>query len=331
MTEETPTPPEDVSLIHALLLDGRGGATEMDWEQIAGWKPEMGLLWVHLHADNPRTGRWLNEESRLDPLMAEALWDMDNQPRCLVEESALLATFRGMNFNRGAETDDMAILNLWSDGTRLVTVRSAPLRSVRDMARALLVGRGPRTIGDLLVTLLGRLHDRMEPVLDGIEEDLDRFENQVLRGDDSGIREPLLEIRSELIGFRKHLTPQRRALQELTKSRPSWLLKRHQREFREVENLVGRFLGELDGYRDRAMLIREELNNQIAERMNRAMYLLSIVTGVFLPLGFLTGLLGINVGGLPGTEVHWAFWAVCGILMIMAGISLFIFRRSRLI
>ena len=43
--------------------------------------------------------------------------------------------------------------------------------------------------------------------------------------------------------------------------------------------------------------------------------MLSIVAGIFLPLGLLAGLLGINVGGIPGAETPWAFWAVCGLLL----------------
>ncbi len=38
------------------------------------------------------------------------------------------------------------------------------------------------------------------------------------------------------------------------------------------------------------------------------MYLLSVITAIFLPLGFLTGLFGINLGGMPGAEYKWGFW-----------------------
>jgi len=52
--------------------------------------------------------------------------------------------------------------------------------------------------------------------------------------------------------------------------------------------------------------------------MNKAMYVLSIVAAIFLPLGLLTGLLGINVGGIPGTENEWAFTLVSLVLMAIA-------------
>ena len=59
------------------------------------------------------------------------------------------------------------------------------------------------------------------------------------------------------------------------------------------------------------------------------MYLLSIVAAIFMPLGFLTGLLGINVAGIPGTETHWAFAAVCTILLLLAGVQVWIFHKMK--
>ena len=61
--------------------------------------------------------------------------------------------------------------------------------------------------------------------------------------------------------------------------------------------------------------------------MNKAMYTLSIVAAIFLPLGLLTGLLGINVGGIPGTENRWAFTLVT-IGLIVAAVALVAWFRK---
>ena len=56
----------------------------------------------------------------------------------------------------------------------------------------------------------------------------------------------------------------------------------------------------------------------MTERMNQTMYIISVFTAIFLPLGLLTGLLGINVGGMPGVESPAAFWIVCGLLLVIS-------------
>ena len=76
-------------------------------------------------------------------------------------------------------------------------------------------------------------------------------------------------------------------------------------------------------------MTQEELNNRLAEHMNKTMYVLSIVAGIFLPLGLLTGLLGINIGGIPGTESPWAFTVFCILLAGIAGGLVWLFKRMK--
>ena len=57
------------------------------------------------------------------------------------------------------------------------------------------------------------------------------------------------------------------------------------------------------------------------------MYMLSIVAAIFLPLSFITGLLGINVGGMPGVESGDAFWITVGALIILLVLQLWLFRK----
>jgi zinc transporter len=63
--------------------------------------------------------------------------------------------------------------------------------------------------------------------------------------------------------------------------------------------------------------------------MNKAMYVLSIVAAISLPLGLLTGLFGINVGGIPGAENKWAFLIVTFLLILVAAILISLFKRIR--
>ena len=63
-----------------------------------------------------------------------------------------------------------------------------------------------------------------------------------------------------------------------------------------------------------------------AEASNRQMLVLSVVAAIFLPLGLITGLLGINVGGMPGSNDPNAFWAVCVMLVVITAGEIWLFR-----
>ncbi len=317
------------SLIHAFVLDGRGGGEPVDWDDIRSWTPERGFLWVHLQLADPEGCDWMRKESGLDTILTEALLDPDGDPRLVKEDDGLLAILRGVNLNRGAEVEDMAFLNLWIDQNRALSLRREKLMSVQDIRKELEANKGPKDGPGLLVRLLDRLLERMEPVLDDLEQELDKIEVQSAEASSDDLGSKLLALRHEVIGLRRYLLPQRRALATLYREPVPWLKKVHKRWIREKDDQIQRFLADLESYRDRTIVIRDEINNRLSERMNRAMYMLSVLTGVFLPLGFLTGLLGINVGGMPGVENGLAFWIVCGLIVGVAGVNIWIFRRLK--
>ncbi len=88
-----------------------------------------------------------------------------------------------------------------------------------------------------------------------------------------------------------------------------------------------RSIEELDAARDRAAVTQEELGSRLTEATNQRLYVLSIVTAFFLPLGFVCSLLGVNVGGVPLQHDDWAFWALIGMFGVGVALQLWLFRR----
>jgi zinc transporter len=72
---------------------------------------------------------------------------------------------------------------------------------------------------------------------------------------------------------------------------------------------------------------REELNSRLSEAMNQKMCVVALLAAIFLPLGLLTGLLGINVKGIPGGENQLAFAPVRVLLLGLATIQVWALRR----
>ncbi|HKL55753.1 MAG TPA: CorA family divalent cation transporter, partial [Roseovarius sp.] len=128
------------------------------------------------------------------------------------------------------------------------------------------------------------------------------------------------------IKLRRHIAPQRDALSTFEIEDLPWLTHEDRSRLREAVERVTRLSEELDAIRDRAQVVQDQIMEHRSEVMNRQMLILSVVAAIFLPLGLLTGLLGINVGGMPGADDPRAFWFVTvGIVVI--GLVLFgIFR-----
>jgi zinc transporter len=108
-----------------------------------------------------------------------------------------------------------------------------------------------------------------------------------------------------------------------------WLDTQARARIAEVTEDMLRAIEELDAARDRAAVTQEELSSRVAETANQRLYVLSIITAFFLPLGFVCALLGVNVGGVPLQRSDWAFWALCGLFVVAALAQLWFFRRRR--
>ena len=316
-------------LIFACILDGEGGGSAVDWKGISDWQPENGLLWIHLDYSNEHVKQWLQTKSKLNTLSCDILMEQDTRPRFITIQEGFLLILRGVNCNPGSDPDDMVALRLSFEENRIITMRQRRVMAINDIHEAIEVGTGPKSAVDFLSTLIDRIVYRMGDVVAEIDDQVDELEDSVLTAESYELRSQLAKIRRQIIRLRRYIAPQRDVLTRLQDVRLEWLGDKAKLQIRELSERTTRFVEDLDSGRDRAAITQEELNNRLSEQMNKAMYVLSIVAAIFLPLSFLTGLLGINVGGIPGAENKWAFLFVTFLLLVIAFLLIGLFRRIK--
>ena len=323
--DETPD-----GLVCAYLLPEEGSWTPIGWSEVESWAPEKGVLWVHLELGSDATAAYLRETSKIDRLVQDALMAEETRPRTFSHDDGLLAILRGVNLNPGAAPEDMISIRMWVEARRIISTRRRPLMAVRDLRHRLVSSQTVTTASDIFLQLSSLLVDRMSSVIEELDDATDELENEVTETQTQELRSSLTKVRQRSIALRRYIAPQREALLRLQSEELTWLDKRRKSRLREITDTVIRYVEDLDAIRERAAIIQDELVNRLSERMNRNMYMLAIVATVMLPLGFFTGLLGINVDGMPGaTNTPWAFGAVCVLLLIVAVAEIVILRRLR--
>jgi zinc transporter len=320
---------ESDGIIHAYRLDGLGGGAPIGWSEIDAWSPEASKpIWLHLDYSEPRVQSWLTERSGLDPIVAEALLADETRPRVVTAREGLLVILRGVNLNPGADPEDMVSIRLWIESSRVISLRRRRLLAVEDLRQAIVAGEGPRNAGEFLVSLCENLVSRMGGVLSELDDEVDGLEDEVLRAESHELRPRLAGLRRRAIALRRYLAPQREALSRLLSERVGWLDESDRSRLREITDRTTRYVEDLDSARDRASVTQEELNSRLSEAMNQKMYVVALVAAIFLPLGLLTGLLGINVGGIPGAESPLGFAIVCGLLVGLGAVQVWSLSRS---
>ena len=320
---------EGNAIVYAYLLDGKGGGEAVDWKAIDNWNPSQGLLWIHLDLKMDDTRVWLENESGLHQITRESLLDQDTRPRNIVSDEGLLLILRGVNCNPGEDPEDMVAIRMLFSEHRIITTRYRRVMAVQDINNAINANKGPCSAGDFLVMVAERIADRMGEIVADIDDSVDELEDTVLTAEIHELRSILADLRRKAISLRRYIAPQRDVLFRLIQERISFLTDIDRAHLREVAERTARFVEDVDSARDRASITQEELNNKLSEQMNKAIYTLSIVAAIFLPLGLLTGLLGINVGGIPGAENRWAFALVVLILIGIAAGLLVWFKKIK--
>jgi zinc transporter len=326
-TDATDSAPTRVHQIHtfALTLDGNGGGTP--WER--GPSSEAGLHWVHLDSDDPEDERWLRESSGLSEPQCDSLLAEATRPIAVTTERGVLVILRGLFLMEGSYAGDMVSLRLWVTPDQVVTLCRRPVKAVERVAEDLLHGKGPWSSAELMTQLIEYLQDPIGEALIELDERLDDLEEAVDEASNIELNVKLADQRRHLIALRRYLVPQRDALSALSFAAGRHLGEECRTAVQFQADQVARFVEALDELRDRALVVHDLSNSRQAERMNQRMLVLSLAAGLCLPLGLLTGLLGINVGGMPGVDSEYAFWVVCAVMVVLAVAGVLALRRVR--
>ncbi|MDX1561527.1 MAG: zinc transporter ZntB, partial [Gammaproteobacteria bacterium] len=271
---------------------------------------------------------WLMQRAGLDPLIAEALSAGETRPRSAATDDGLLVILRGVNTNPGADPEDMVSVRVWIERDRIISVRRRRLLSVQDIRAALADGVGPKSSGDFLIMLLERIAARIGDVVGRIDDAVDAIEDEVESGDVPSLQRRTSSLRRQTAAIRRYLAPQREALNRI-RGKTELLTPHEIHDLEEQSDSMTRYLEDLELLREQTILINEQLTTRMANEQNQRLYILSIVAAIFLPLSFITGLLGMNVAGLPGVEYNPAFWISIGIMGAIATAMLVYFRYKR--
>ncbi len=328
-TEISSTWDESDGLICAYALDRKGSGKPLQMQDLDSPIASDGLRWIHMDFSIAGGKDWLLNKSGIDVTVLEAMLDDDIRPRALQTADGVLAILRGVNLNPGEEAEDMVSVRIWLEPKRIISVRRRRMMAVPALQQELAQGVGPRSPGSFMTELAWLLGERIADVVERVDADIEDAEIAIADQPTASQRSDFAGLRRKTAQFRRYLSPQREAMDRLSRMQHAVFDAADLAALSEETNRMTLFLEELDLARERAMVAQEELLSRLAQEQNSKMYLLAMVSAVFLPLSFLTGLFGMNVAGLPGLENPAAFFRV---VLMMGGIGvgiLLLFRMKK--
>lgn len=283
-----------------------------------GGKPRRGgFVWCHLHGRDAEERRWLESDSGLPHAVIASLTAVETRPRCDQIGAGALINLRGLGSAPAADADPLVSIRLWAEQGRVISVGFRSMAAVEPIRAEMATGR-IRDPGDLIAALAVAITAELDPKIAGLGDEIDACEADLDPDRAFAMRRMIARVRSEAIGYRRFVVPQRQALERLSLLDAAWIEEEDRLHLREAADRFARMAEELEAVRERSALMHEQLTDLRAEQIETRTLLLSIVALVFLPLTFLTGLLGMNVAGIPYADEPWAFWGVFGLCVAVA-------------
>lgn len=302
-------------------LDGKGGAISISEEQ---WLVSTELTWVH--GDYTLMSSVLHKLDSLTALDCSILLANETRPRTMINDNTIISTLRTINFDKDDLEYDMVSIRLAIMAKRIITVQKQSIKVVADIQKNLSEDKGPKTSAEFLSFMLYKMSESLSEHVTSLDEQLDKMEDSLQEKLSDQSRIELNTLRRQIIVMRRYLGPQEDALEKMTKKQVAWINDHTQDQINELINSTKRIVENLDAQYARASILHEDMYVQSQALMNKKIYWLTIIACIFMPLSFITGLLGINVGGIPGNAYPHAFLIVCVMLSVICIAQTLYFR-----
>jgi zinc transporter len=280
-----------------------------------------GFVWSHIDRLEDADRETLKRFGDIPEIALNALVATETRPRCDRIEEGAIVNIRGPAATDEAGTDRLVSVRCWVRAGKVNSLTRWPMRATQQVHKLVEAGEilDP---GDLIAAFARAISKQLDPQVADLGDLLDTCEQELEPKQIYSLRTTITRVRSEAISYRRFVAPDRDALQALAGMDFEWLAEEDRLHIREAADRFARMTEELEAVRERAALLHEQITDLRSEQIDSRSLLISVIAFIFLPLTFLTGLLGMNVSGIPYAEEPWAFAAVVGICVALALIVL---------
>ena len=290
----------------------------------------QGFVWLHLSLSNAAAERWMRQSLQLADEFYDSLHDSSGSTRLEMQGDALVAVLHDVLFNTNFDSANVATVTLHMEPQLVVSARLRPLRAVDQLRAAVRAGRPLRSPPELLAQLL---RDQAEVLADIVRKTtarLDIIEDTMLASRVAASRGELSALRRSLVRLQRLLAPEPAALFRLLNRPPQWLSEEDVQDLRQAAEEFATAVADSGVLVERLKLLQEELSATVEEHTNRTLFVLTLVTVLALPINVVTGLFGMNVGGVPLSQHGQGFTiVVVALAAITSVLAYFLLIRRR--
>lgn len=307
-----------------------------DLDSLAGRLSPETVTWVNVTGlGDAATIEKLGQIFSLHPLAMEDVVNVHQRPKVEDYTNHLFIVIRMLEFDDGLNNEQMSLF-LGKDF--VLTFQESPgdcLEPVRERLRKK-IGRIRASGPDYLVyALLDAVVDAYFPIIEKYGDRIESLDDEIAEGVEMETFQQIHSTRNDLLLLHKIAWKMRDAVSSLVRDDSPFIAEDVHVFFRDCYDHTIQIIDVVGTYRELSSDLREFYLTQVANRTNDIMKFLTIIATIFIPLGFIAGLYGMNfnpkTSGWNMPELNWKYgypFSLGLMFVVTLGLLVFFWRRG---
>lgn len=314
-----------------LYRAGQGLSRDLSLEELARHAGQHGaVFWIDLEACEAEEIKRLGELFGFHPLAVEDAITLQQRAKIDLYENVVFIVLRDPEVDRILKGLKALELDFFLGPNFLVTIHAEPMECIDNALNKIqngaerLLGRGPDFLAHAIID---RLIDDHLQVLDWLDGETEQVEATIFQRPDRAVLERIADLNKNILYIQRVLGPQLEVMKRLSWEEMPFINPSLRPYFRDVYDSLARINDIIVNYRAIVASQRDMYLSAISNRMNEIMKTLTIIATIMLPLTFITGIFGMNFAYIPGLQWKYGFFAIAGLMALLAAWMLYYFKR----
>ncbi|MFC2038172.1 magnesium/cobalt transporter CorA [Chloroflexota bacterium] len=276
-----------------------------------------GVLWVDISDNTDEDGQFLGRVFKFHPLAIEdCLSTSIHPPKVDDFGDYLFIIIHGVNYAIESDVVKTAELAIFLGKNYVVSSHSFSLLSIESVKQLIdRDGRPMKRGSDFLAyNIIDSMIDNVLPTVDKMTEVAEDIEEIVVRHAHQQSLEVILKLKRSAVHLHRVMAPQREVLNRISRGDFDIVGQEARIFYRDIFDHIVRIDDLNQTVRDMTDNALATYMSTLANKQNDVMKILSIVAAIFLPLGLITGVFGMNFTNMPELDISWGYYAVLGFI-----------------
>ncbi len=305
----------------------------IDFEEVLKRKEEGCVNWVTITGiDDVDILEKVGKHYGIHALAIEDVLNTEHRPKVEFFEDYIFIVLKIINKNIISEELDVNQISLILGKDYVITFQQKQEDIFKPLVERIVKRRGyirDRQSDYLAYAIIDVVVDNYFLLLEEMDESIQELEIKIINDEDDSVVDSILHFKKKMLTLMKYIWPLREELGALTRESNELIQDNTMPFLRDVYDHTIEIIDTTEILKETASNLLEIYLTSNSNKLNQVVKVLTIISTIFIPLTFITGIYGMNFEHIPELAWSWGYLAVWGLCLIISIAMIIFFRRKK--